>query len=272
MTAALTATALIALSAAAFAAPGDHPPANRGAAGDPKASVGIGQCTSAAMYADRRLEFRGSMSSIGAGGTMQMRFTLYRRYNESHSKRMRVVRPTDGGSLGQWLGSTDPTATTYIHNLSVTPVETYATYRAKVQFRWLNASGTMVARTKRTSRLCKQKTGLPNLEVSGVQRYPNTGTVYPQMPAAYAVTIRNTGRSSAALQSGFMLAGQAGGDLVDGTIETTPLNPFDTIPARSSIVRTLYGPECHGGLAVRVDPRKMVRETSDRDNAYNGPC
>src|SRR5665647_1749280 len=135
---------------------------------------------------------------------MQMRFTLYRRYNESNSRRMRVVRPTDGGSLGQWLGSTDPTATTYIHNLSVTPVETYAAYRARVQFRWLNANGTVVARTKRASRLCKQKTGLPNLDVAGVQRYPNAGTVYPQMPVAYAVTIRNTGRSSAALQSGFM--------------------------------------------------------------------
>lgn len=267
MTAALTATALIALSAVALAAPG-----GRGAAGGPKAWVGIGECTSAQMYADRLLEFRGSMRSYGAAGAMQMRFTLYRRYNEAKSTRFRMVRPAEGSPLGQWLASSDLAATTYIHNLLVTPVETYAAYRAKVQFRWLDANGTIVARTKRTSKLCKQKTGLPNLGIVSVQRYPNPGTVYPQMPVAYAVTIRNTGHSSAALQPGFILSGQASGGLVDGSVETTPLNPFDTIPAKGSIVRTLYGPECQSSLAVRVDPSNLVRETSDRDNAYHGPC
>lgn len=261
MTAALAATALLALTAVAYAAPGG-----------PQTSVGVAACQSASMYADRVLEFRGSMSSYGAGGAMQMRFILYRRYNESKSKRFRVVSPSDGGLLGQWLANSDPAATTYIHNLSVTPVETYAAYRVKVQFRWLDAGGAIVARSTRTSRLCRQQTRLPNLTIVSVQRYPNPGTVYPQMPVAYAVTIRNSGRSSAALQPGSILSGQANGGLVDGTVETTPLNTLDTVPAKTSIVRTLYGPPCQNLLLVWVDPSNLVRETSDRDNTFRGPC
>ena len=80
-----------------------------------------------------------AMSAIAGGGKMELRYTLYRRYN--NQARYRIVQPTEGSSLGQWLASSDTGATKYIHNLAITPVETAAVYRVKVSYRWLRLRG-----------------------------------------------------------------------------------------------------------------------------------
>lgn len=237
-----------------------------------KASVKLVACTGAARYDGRRLEFKSTMNSLGAGGKMEMRFTLYRRYYES--RRFSIVKAPSGSGLNEWLGSSDSAATTYIHSLAVTPVETHALYRVKLRYRWLNAGGKVVASAKRSSRLCNQKRKLPNLLVTSAKRYPNSGTIHPELPAVYEVTISNSGSSSASIPLGQLLAAQAGNaGLIDGTVDTLPLGELDTIPALGSIVRLLYGPECSRVvLAIKVDPARQVRETNRGDNDYTENC
>lgn len=268
----LAVAALFAASLAAVATAGS-PSQDRGAraAASPKASVAIAKCRSAATYADRRLEFRASMNSLVAGGKMELRYTLYRRYN--NQSRFRVVTPTPGGSLGQWLTSTDAGATRYIHNLSITPVETAAVYRVKVAYRWLDANGKVVKRMKRTSKLCKQRRGLPNLAIVEVQRFPNGGSLFPELPVVWAVTIVNSGASSASFATSPILSGTANGGLTDGTVSADPFDPLDTIPAGGTLTRQLYGQECRNGqVEITVDPLNVVREKHENDNVYKSSC
>ncbi|MBI5311433.1 MAG: hypothetical protein HZB14_10485 [Actinobacteria bacterium] len=262
--------ALAALVLAAFAVAAVAAPKARIAAGA-KASVSVAKCRSASTYADRRLEFRAAMSAVGGGGKMELRYTLLRRYNKQ--ARFRVVTPTDGSSLGQWLSSSDPTATKYIHNLAITPIETAAVYRVKVAYRWFGANGKIVKRAKRTSKLCKQKRGLPNLKVVSVQQYPNAGPVFPDLPVVWVVTVTNDGASSASLPAGLIVSGTANGGLTDGTVDAQPLNTLDTIPAGATVTRQLYGQECRNGpVQMTADPMSLARERNENDNGFKGSC
>lgn len=263
----LAVIALIAVELAAVASAG--PKAK--AAASPKASVSVAKCRSASTYADRRLEFRAAMSAIAGGGKMELRYTLYRRY--TNQARYRIVKPTEGSSLGQWLASSDTSATKYIHNLAITPVETAAVYRVRVSYRWLDSAGKIVKRAKRTSKLCKQRRGLPNLDISSVQKYPNGSPIFPDLPVVWVVTVRNNGASSASLPAGLIVSGSANGGLSDGTIDDQPLNALDTIPAGTTLTRQLYGQECRNGPAeITVDPMNLVREKNEKDNIFKGAC
>lgn len=257
------------LLAASFATAASADRKVRASAG-PKASVSVAKCRSAATYAERRLEFRASMSAISGGGKMELRYTLYRRFN--NQSRFRAVTPAPGSSLAQWLTSSDPAATRYIHSLAFTPIETAAEYRVKVSYRWLNSNGKIVKRAKRTSKLCKQRRGLPDLKIVDVQRYPNSGTVFPEFPVVWAVTIQNVGASSASFATSPILSGTAAAGLTDGTVADS-LDPLDTIPAGGTLVRQLYGQECRSGpVDVTVDPLNVVREKNENDNGFKGAC
>lgn len=275
-TALATSAAFAVLGAAAISAvAGDGNDATTTAAKSPRASVKLRSCVSAPMYTDRRLVFRGSMRSAGFGGTMEMRYSLLRRYDESRSKAFRTVNSTAENMLGKWLPASDSAATVYIHNLTIVPVETSAAYRVKVRYRWRDADGKIVARAKRTSKLCKQRTGLPNLVVSNVKRYPNPGRFLPHLPVIYEATITNRGRSSSTLPVGSIVSGAVQGvSLVDGTADSPSLGQqFDALPAGESTVRTLYGPACDDGeLTLTVDPANNVREAKDDDNVHTGRC
>lgn len=260
----------VAMAAVATADVAKAKPQAKAAAG-PRASVSVAKCRSAATYADRRLEFRASMSAAPAAGKMELRYTLYRRYN--NQSRFRVVQPTEGSSLGEWLASSDPEVTKYIHSLAVTPVETAAVYRVKVSYRWHDSSGKVIKRAKRTSKLCKQRRGLPNLDISSVQQYPNGSPVFPDLPVIWVVTVRNNGSSSASLPAGLIVSGTANGGLSDGTVDAQPLNALDTIPAGTTLTRQLYGQECRGGpVQITVDPMNLVREKNEKDNIFKGSC
>jgi len=202
---------------------------------------------------------------------MELRYTLLRRYK--NQARFRVVAPTPGNSLGEWLASSDSNATRYIHKLAVTPVETAADYRVKVAYRWVKSSGKVVKRAKRTSKLCKQRRGLPNLQIASVQRYPNGGPLFPELPVVWVVTVVNNGSSSAAFATSPILSGAANGGLTDGTVVTQPLDPQDTIPAGASLMRHLYGQECRNGqIEINADPLNVVRERNEKDNSYKVAC
>lgn len=260
--AALAVLCVVTLAATARAAPGGN---GKRPVGMGKASVKLAACKSAARYDARELEFKGTMNSIGAGGKMEMRFTLYRRYYEG--KRFSIVTAAPGSGLNEWLSSSDSAATIYIHNLTVTPVETRAMYRVKARYRWLDAGGNAVASAKRTSRLCNQTRALPDLVVRSITHFPNAGPDFSQLPTMYEAYVYNLGRSSAAA---FTLTGDVNGM----PLTMAPATDFtgnDALPARTARTFVFYGPECAKGGRVTVTPNPdhVVRESRYANTAWS---
>ncbi|MFY9488345.1 MAG: hypothetical protein WAP35_06595 [Solirubrobacterales bacterium] len=263
---ALLCTALLLAASASAGKPDAHASAMPG-----KARLAVDECVGAALYADRRLTFKGSMSTINAGGTMEMRFSLYTR--NIGQRRFKRVAADDQNGLEKWLAGSEPSATSYIHNLSVTPVETRIHYRARVQFRWTDASGKVVAKTKRVSKLCKQNRTLPDLVVKGVNRYPTTASdSRPEFPMKYVVEVENRGRTSAYVSGEMVSATLNGAPLANDLVTKPHVLTYDTLPARTSEKLTFFGPQCSGLLDFVIDPLRMARETSERNNHLSLGC
>lgn len=238
--------------------------------GTAQAKIKVSDCQGGALYADRQLAFRSTMKSIGAGGHLQMRFVIQRRYQEQ--RRFHVVTPNDTpqGALAEWFENSNPAATSFVYNYVVTPVETRAQYRARIYFRWRNAAGKIVKRAKRVSSVCNQRRKLPNLSTTSVAKFANSGAGFPQMPVRYELTVKNNGGSSAAT---FLTAGDLNGvALASEPAATTGV--LDFLAAGASTVVVLYGPECRPGekLAITLNTDRSVRESRYEDDASVHPC
>lgn len=239
--------------------------AKPGQSGGLKASAKVSRCVSSALASTRRLEFRGTMQSIKAGGKMEMKFDVYRRYHEQK----RFKRMTELG-LSEWLANSDVDATKYVHNLPLLGVETSASYKARVAFRWLDSDGKVVAQTKRTTRLCKQKQPLPDIVVRSVSHFPASGANVPAgATRRYVVELYNKGRSSVA--EGQYVTLTVGGAAVtpaplDGTTDA------DWLPAKSKQQLSFYGPDCSGDVVATFDPLRVVRESNDSNNVLITGC
>ncbi len=239
-------------------------------AGASLAKVKVGACVGGAMYSDRQLKFRSSMKSIGAGGNMQMRAVIQRRYMEQ--KRFQVVTPSGNSQdlLPEWLENSNPAATVFVYNLSVVPVETRAQYRVKTYYRWLDTNGKIVKRARRVSSVCAQTRKLPDLGIVTRRQYANSGSSFPQMPAIHTVTVRNSGGSSA---STFSIGGDVNGVALLSEPVTTP-TVFDFVPVKTSVDYVFYGPECRSGdkITFTVNPDRTVRESNYDNGSVTETC
>lgn len=239
-------------------------------AGASLAKVKASACVSGAMYSDRQLRFRSSMKSISAGGNMQMRAVIQRRYLEQ--KRFQVVTPSGNSQdlLPEWLENSNPAATMFVYNFSVVPVETRAQYRVKVYYRWLDTSGEIVKRARRVSSVCAQTRKLPELGIVTRRQYANSGSSFPQMPAIHTVTVKNSGGSSA---STFSVGGDVNGVALLSEPVTTP-TVFDFVPFKTSVDFIFYGPECRSGdkITFTVNPDRSVRESNYDNGSVTESC
>lgn len=154
----------------------------------PPASVKRRICRSGAYYDNRLISFRvrmGRFSQTTDPQNLQMRFEVLQRLHEN--KRYKKLK-ADG--LGTWFKSSD-SATLYQRDLTLTNVETSATYKASVSFRWTAPDGTVSWKRKIVSAACKQKVTLPKLKLTNVTAVPIVGSTALQ----HTVTIVNDGRS-----------------------------------------------------------------------------
>lgn len=154
----------------------------------PPASVKLRVCRGGAYYDNRLISFRvrmGRFSDTTDPQNLQMRFEVLQRLHEN--KRFKKLK-ADG--LGTWFKSSD-SATLYQRDLSLTNVETAATYKASVSFRWTAPDGSVSWKRKIVSRPCKQKITLPRLNLTNVATVPIIGSTALQ----HTVTIVNDGRS-----------------------------------------------------------------------------
>ncbi len=165
---------LLALPAAGHAAPaepGDLPPL--------KASVSA--CSTGAAAADRFAVFTGSMPAQRGTARMSMRFDLLRRVDGSR----RYVR-VEAAKLGRWERS-EPGRAGFIWSKRVERLAGGATYKARIRFRWHDASGDLQREAVRRTPACVQPDQRADLEVADVTR---------QGPG-YLVTVVNAGAVAA---------------------------------------------------------------------------
>jgi CARDB len=146
----------------------------------------------------------------------------------------------------------------YSYSQSVTGLTAGESYRAQVQFRWLDSHGDTLLQVRRHSGVCTQPGDLPNLQVLGVVARPG---IVPGTEA-YTVNVVNSGVSEAD-----RVAVQL---VVDGaTPDTTTIDLLG--PGE---VRAIHftGPGCRHRVRATVDPSDAVHETAESDNSLAGGC
>jgi hypothetical protein len=248
--AAAAVSAAFATSAAAASQPGS-------------VSAKVTSCVSGARYDDRKLDVKGRMRTIGSGGDMQIRFDVYQRFNENN----RYTRIKSTG-LSTWVSNTEPDATSFARTLNIRSIETAATYKVRVRFRWLDSVGQVVRSASKRSLFCKQKTRLPDIVVRKIVRYPGTGG-NPNATTTYAVTVYNKGYSSVGNHAsvGLTVNGMAA---VGGPAPQVIL--ADYILPRMAVTYTLSGPDCAAPLIATFDPLNQIRELNKKNNTLTTVC
>lgn len=245
-------TALVA--SAALAAPGavaagkSAPPAEAAR----HALVSVADCHPANELVQRHASFSGQMHAYPGTARMMMRFTLLERLAGA-----RRFRPMPLQDLRPWRRS-KPGARAFIYTQRVTALRDGGAYRMRVQFRWYGADGTLLRSRVARSRVCRQPAPLPNLTIGGIR----------SMPAAtpdrrvYSVTLTNNGDGEA---RNVDVALKVDGTVVGGT-------RVDLLPADESTVVQIEGPACAFDVRAIADPDRLIRETSESDNALTVPC
>jgi hypothetical protein len=211
-------------------------------------SVKLLACVPALEGKERTAQFEARVRPVRGSSRMQVRFTLQVDEDMLGGWR-RVAAP----GLDQWLTS-DPGVTRYSYTKTVQNLSAPAAYRMVVRFRWLDADGEVLERSRATSRPCRQPDMRPDL--GAVQIDPVDG--------GYAVTLRNSGRTDAGAFAVTLATGDA------------PLGPL-TVPglaAGGRTVLTFAGPACAPGavLTATVDGALAVDERDEDDNVLAAAC
>ena len=175
----------------------------------------------------------------------------------------RLLETTPGGSapdrspdLGPWHNSRQ-NVERFSYSQTVNGMTPGDSYRVVVRFRWVDGSGHVIRRAKRTSAACVQP-GLPNLTVRGIA-IASGSTVGT---AVYRVTVANYGNGPAS-RIGVALYTDVG-HLVDSrTINHLGRGEVKTVK--------ITGPSCETVRAV-VDPENRIAESNESDNSYSRLC
>jgi hypothetical protein len=239
---ALSAAVLAALSASAAGAPPDL-----AAADVPQASVRLVACSMDAHEA----AFKGRMLRIAGAERMGMRFTLLERTGAPG------FTPVKAPGLGRWRRSR-PGVGTFGYRQAVKGLPQNAIHRMRVDFRWYDADGEVVARARRRSRACRQFQALPNLGVAIVGSAPTT----VRGVRRYRVRVVNAGRAQ--------VTGTAVRFWVDGSVlDTVTVSPLGVGAQRLVGFR---GPVCGASVKAEADPDGVIVESSEQDNGQELGC
>jgi CARDB len=206
------------------------------------ASVKLADCS----VEERSAVFYGRMKAVEGTERMSMRFTLL-----DGDEALRVP------ALARWHRS-KPGVGTFGYRQVVRGLRHGRVYRARVTFRWHSATGEIIARTRRTSRACRQFEELPNL-TSAV-----TGIEPTKVPGVfrYMMRVSNTG---AALAEDLEAQLSVDGGVVD-TVTVASLEPGQGRDL------TIMGPACTTSVSSMVDPDDAIVESSEDDNAHTLGC
>ena len=219
------------------------------AAAAPGASVKLLDCTPALEAQDRAATFEARVRRAHASDRMQVRFTL-----QVRERGLESWQHVFADGFDEWLTS-DAGVSRYSYAKTVENLSAPASYRMVVRFRWLADDGSVLARSRATSRQCRQPDMRPDLRVTRIE---------PVAPAGYAVVLRNRGRTPA---GPFTVALNAAGQ------ELAPIALAGLEPGERSML-TFDGPACAAGapLVATADAGGAVDERDEDDNVLLSLC
>jgi hypothetical protein len=224
---------------AAAAKPGQH-------------SVELLKCSSGKQAAKRWALFRGEMKQIAEGTGMRMRFELSEKLGAD------PWRAVHAPGLGEWLDASAGISR-FAYRQKVAGLKPATRYRVVVTFQWLDGSGHVAAEAASKSRTCRQRGKLPNLAIRDavkVREGPTPDTY------RYAVRIGNDGKAPSG-RSELVLR-------IDGA--EVDSRPIGRLKAGARRTVRFVGPACQSQVAAQIDPKDVVRETTEQDNARTGGC
>ena len=224
----------------------------------PPASARAVRCVSSPFSDARRIVFRARMSmftdTMGLGQKRQMRFDIYRKYNE-HKRYKRIKAE----GLSVWHEGSDPMAGIYQRDVALAEPETAAKFYAKVSFRWIATDGkTVDFKRKIVTKPCKMKTALPRLAAISAKHGPVAGTTDHN----YRVTISSRGGA------------EAENVPVHVSIDGAPsiVTMIESIAPGQLVDVQFNAPACGAGMAIAVDPLRALRLQFKRRPVLSVPC
>jgi hypothetical protein len=241
--------AILTALAAALLAPAAH-------AAVPKSAraVTLTSCERGTGDGDGAAVFEGAMRSLPRTARLQMRFALQARTPD----RPRYVTIAAPG-FGSWVSSAAGTSR-YVYTKRVQNLLAPASYRVKLRFRWLDASGAVVRRAKAYSAACRLPDPRPDLEVRSVGVQPGSDASHRR----YVAYVRNTGRTA---------AGASSLELNVAGVLLGPTPVAELAPGEGALV-AIEGPACTTGdpIVADADAGEAVDERDEADNRFTRTC
>jgi hypothetical protein len=212
----------------------------------PPAAVKLAECS----VEDASASFYARMRPVPETDRMWMRFTVQERHNGAY-------RPLRVRGLSRWHKS-NPGVSAFGYRQTVRGLQPGGAYRARVSFRWYSATGELVERTGRTSRVCRQFDDVPNLTsvVAGYEPTKVAGVV------RYLMRIANIGAAPA-------LDAEARLSVDGGVVDTVTIPSLEPGASREVAV---MGPACTSSVSSIVDPDGVIVESSEDDNEHTVDC
>jgi CARDB len=210
------------------------------------ATVKLADCS----VEDNSAAFYARMRPVPETERMWMRFTVQEMHNG-------IYKPLRVRGLSRWHKS-NPGVSAFGYRQTVRGLQPGGAYRARVSFRWYSATGELIERTRRTSRVCRQFDDVPNL-TSAVAGYGAT-----KVPGVvrYLMRIANTGVAPA-------VEAEARLSVDGGVVDTVTIPSLD--PGASRDV-TVLGPACTTSVSSTADPDGVIVESSEDDNEHTVDC
>ena len=129
-------------------------------------------------------------------------------------------------------------------------------YKARVQYRWLSPTGTVLDSATRDTPVCRGP--LPNLTIGNL-------TVKPGPTAdtrTYRIEVENTGKLDADNVDVLLSVDRA-------VLDTVTVSQ---VAAGDTRIVSFTGPPCQRGIRAKVDPGNSIGESIEDDNAQHFAC
>jgi CARDB len=218
----------------------------------PLTSVKVIQCQRGSTAAERVATFRGGMRQTSGATRLSIRFSLQESVGGARYKSIQAP------GLGVWRKSRTGVGA-FAYRQKVRALADGSAYRVIVEYRWQNAAGVVLKRTKRRSHSCRQTGPLPNLKV---QRIGGKAVEGAPGRTRYAVTVFNNGTAAAPASAIELTVNGIGA----GRMTVPPL-------AIGQISRVfIEGPKCTDAVAAEADPDALIQEANEIDNDRSAAC
>jgi hypothetical protein len=203
---------------------------------------------------DHSAVYQGRMTRVPGTDRMELRYTLLAR--PSGTKKRAEARLRVPG-LDSWHRS-KPGVGTFAWKQQLLNLAPGASYRVRVDYRWLDVDGAVIRSLQRRSAPCSQGDRLPNLRV----RVDGASPTRTDGVWRYRIAVGNVGLAGARVSTVRLL--------VDGSLVDVELTPPLGIGVWNPL--TVRGPACTMGVDVDVDHDKVIAESNETDNGAHMPC